>query len=143
MSRWFPEASVQVLFEIGAYREVGTLIFDEDFRSVGVGIAIARAQFELGQFKEARETVLARASGVDLRKEPRLAFLKAMLDIIDGDEAAALTSISKACRTEFRFMRPRQISPRGLPRTICRTISTYFAGHPEKLMICTTSPASA
>jgi putative glycosyltransferase (TIGR04372 family) len=109
LKRWFPEASVQVLFGIGAYREAGAVIFDElALRSVETAISMARARFELGRFKEAREVASACASWVDLRKAPELAFLKSMLDIIDGDETAALASMSKACRGEVRFLRPHQ-----------------------------------
>lgn len=108
IARLFPVASVQVLFRIGAYREAGSLFLDKDFSSVESAVAIASAQFELGQFEVARAGVSARAAEVDLSKEPRLAFLKSMLDIIDGDESAALASVTAASRAEFRFLRPHQ-----------------------------------
>ncbi|MGY4287257.1 putative glycosyltransferase (TIGR04372 family) [Bradyrhizobium sp. LM2.7] len=109
LKRWVPEASAQVLLGIGAYGEAGAAIFEEvALHSVETAIVVARARFELGRFKEARDVVSACASRVDLQWTSELAFLKAMLDIIDGDEAAAFTSISKACRIAFRFMRPHQ-----------------------------------
>ncbi len=109
LKRWLPEASAQVLFGIGAYREAGAATFEEvALRSVEMAMVVARARFELGRFKEARDVISACTSRVDLQCTSELAFLKAMLDIIDGDEAAALASISMGCRTDFRFMRPHQ-----------------------------------
>jgi putative glycosyltransferase (TIGR04372 family) len=106
---WLPHASVQVLFGIGAYREAAAARFDEvALHSVEAAIAVARARFELGRFREARNVASACAGHVELQKVPELAYLKAILDLIDGDEAEALASISRACRGKFRFLRPHQ-----------------------------------
>ncbi|HLZ03221.1 MAG TPA: TIGR04372 family glycosyltransferase [Bradyrhizobium sp.] len=107
LKRWLPEARVQVLFGIGAYREAAAAAFDE-MASVEGAITVARARFELGLFREARDIASACASRVELQKVPDLAYLKAMLDIIDGDETAALASLSRAYRGKLRFLRPHQ-----------------------------------
>jgi putative glycosyltransferase (TIGR04372 family) len=109
-SRYFPISSARVLFGIGAYRDSATLISDEGLaiRSAEMTGLAARALFELGEFKKARDGMWVRASAVELELEPVLGDLKGMLDIIDGDEAAALESFASACRGLPHLMRPHQ-----------------------------------
>jgi putative glycosyltransferase (TIGR04372 family) len=109
-SRYFPGSSASVLFGIGAYRECAQLVSDEGLaiRSADMTVLATRALFELGEFKKARDGMWMRASGVELEEEPVLADIKGMLDIIDGDEAAALDSFSRARRGFTHLMRPHQ-----------------------------------
>ncbi len=110
LASYFPVQSARVLFWIGAYREACKLISGEGLSVYSREMTglLARARFELGEFKTAREDVSVRASGVQLQQEPGLGFLKSMLDIIDGDEAAALESMERACRGMPHLMRAHQ-----------------------------------
>jgi putative glycosyltransferase (TIGR04372 family) len=109
-SQTFPGHSARVLFGIGAYREASDLISAEGLsvHSSEMTKLLARALFELGEFKKARDAVSLRSSEVESLRDPDLAFLKGMVDIIDGDEAAAVESVSRARRGVRQFMRPHQ-----------------------------------
>jgi putative glycosyltransferase (TIGR04372 family) len=109
-SQMFPRSAARVLYGIGAYQEAsnwirvnGLAILSRDMMRI-----IAQTLFELGEFERARTTVTARTSIVDLEKDPDLAFRKAMLDAIAGDDCAAMENMSRACRGDPGFMRPHQ-----------------------------------
>jgi putative glycosyltransferase (TIGR04372 family) len=109
-SRRFKASSALVLCSIGAYREACRWIFENGLAlvSMKITIALVRALFELGEFGKAREVARSqRARGKPL-EETDLAFLKSMLDIIGGDEAAALEDIHDASRGTRNLMRPHQ-----------------------------------
>jgi putative glycosyltransferase (TIGR04372 family) len=103
-------ASARALFGIGAYREASDWIHANGLAIVSLEMTqiIGRVLFELGEFEKARGSMAARVSSVELQGEPDLAFLKSMLDIIDGKEAAALESMAAACRGSPHLMRPHQ-----------------------------------
>jgi putative glycosyltransferase (TIGR04372 family) len=97
------------LYGIGAYQEVGSLLDSIDLQSedADVRYALTRSFFELGEFDKARLAVLG-ASEADLLSLPELGVLKAMLEIIAGDEAAAIESFDLACCANNRLFRPHQ-----------------------------------
>ena len=105
----FRDPSVRVLHGIGAYREVASLISAKDlpFISTSTRHALVRSLFELGEFERAREAA-AGATDAELSLVADLAYYKAMLDVIAGDETAALDSLFFACRGNSRVMRPHQ-----------------------------------
>jgi putative glycosyltransferase (TIGR04372 family) len=128
LGRRFPLHSARVLFDIGAYRETCDLILEQ-------GLAISSAEmtglltlalFELGEFKKARDASSIRASGMELQSNPHLGFLKSMLDLIDQDEAAALTSLAWASHGMPRLMRPHQ-------NIAARAISQYVPNYLDVL----------
>jgi len=109
LSRRFYGSSVRVLCMIGAYRElIGTVrretlaCEDADLRS-----ALVRSLFELGEFSDAREAA-AGARPEELDALVDLAFYKAMVDVIGGDEVGALDAMFWACRSSVRLFRPHQ-----------------------------------
>ncbi|WP_316238874.1 TIGR04372 family glycosyltransferase [Bradyrhizobium sp. SZCCHNR1015] len=117
LSRYFPGPSIQALSSIGAYREaVGTvgretLAFDD----AETRYALVRSLFELGEFSEARDAA-AGAKPEQLEAMVDLAFYKAMVDVIGGDDAAALDAMFWACRSSLHFLRPHQnIAARNSP----------------------------
>jgi putative glycosyltransferase (TIGR04372 family) len=110
LSRWLPAHSARVLFGIGAYREACELVAARGLaiNSTKIAEAWARALFELADFRQAREAVSAAASTAELESVPERALLKGVLEIIDGDEAAAVESMQRACRKKYFLMRPHQ-----------------------------------
>jgi len=110
LGRQFPASSVRVLYDIGAYREACRCIRVNGLagRSIDMTKLLAQALFELGEFEEARDATSLSGSHVELQRRPDLAFLKSMLEMIEGDETAALKDVSKACRRAPRLMRPHQ-----------------------------------
>ncbi|MGJ4959461.1 TIGR04372 family glycosyltransferase [Bradyrhizobium sp. HKCCYLRH2015] len=117
LSRYFPGPSIQALSSIGAYREAAgtvgreTLAFDD----AETRYALVRSLFELGEFSEARDAA-AGAKPEQLEAMVDLAFYKAMVDVIGGDDAAALDAMFWACRSSLHFLRPHQnIAARNSP----------------------------
>jgi len=108
-SRRFTDQSIRVLHEIGAYREVGSLISPKDlpFISTSTRYALVRSLFELGEFERGREAA-AGATEPELSRVTDLAYYKAMLDVIGGDETSALDALFFACRGSFHLLRPHQ-----------------------------------
>jgi putative glycosyltransferase (TIGR04372 family) len=108
-SRRFKDHCIGVLFGIGAYREVTSLISPKDvpFISTSTRYALVRSLFELGEFERGRE-VAAGATDAELALVADLAYHKAMLDVIGGDETAALDAMFFACRGNFHLLRPHQ-----------------------------------
>ncbi|XUM22108.1 TIGR04372 family glycosyltransferase [Bradyrhizobium oligotrophicum S58] len=134
LSRYFPGASIQALSSIGAYREatgtVGreTLAFDD----AETRYALVRSLFELGEFSEARDAA-AGAKPEQLETMVDLAFYKAMVDVIEGDEAAALDAMFWACRSSLHFLRPHQnIAARNSPYYVPNSLD-FLCGAPGRL----------
>ncbi|WP_257170478.1 TIGR04372 family glycosyltransferase [Bradyrhizobium sp. SRS-191] len=134
LSRHFPDASIQVLCGIGAYGEVienvgsGTL----EARTAESRYALVRSRFELGEFAEARDAA-AGAKAEELERLVDLAFHKAMVDVIGGDEAGALDAMFWACRGSLQFFRPHQnIAARHLPRYVPNSLDV-LCGTPGRL----------
>ena len=109
--RWcFPVLSAELLLRIGADWEAYDLIVQDRLAACSPELAnmMVRALFERGEFDKAYRLV----SQLDLRarSEPEihLAFLKAMLEILAGNETRAIESMSDACRGIPDYMRPHQ-----------------------------------
>ncbi|UFZ04426.1 TIGR04372 family glycosyltransferase [Bradyrhizobium ontarionense] len=109
LSRCFHEASARVLSSIGAYREVVGAVRRETLSldDTDIRYALVRSLFELGEFTDAREAA-AGARPEELATVVDLAFHKAMVDMIAGDEAGALDAMYWACRGSPSFFRPHQ-----------------------------------
>lgn len=134
LSRYFPGASIQALSSIGAYREAAgtvgreTLAFDD----AETRYALVRSLFELGEFSEARDAA-AGAKPEQLEAMVDLAFYKAMVDVIEGDEAAALDAMFWAGRSSLHFFRPHQnIAARNSPRYVPNSLD-FLCGAPGRL----------
>ncbi|MGJ5242267.1 TIGR04372 family glycosyltransferase [Bradyrhizobium oligotrophicum] len=114
LTRNFQAASAVVLFRIGAYREVSEIVrSDVVAKDREVGYALIRSLFELGEFEQARNAA-AQLTAEDLAAMVDLAFHKAMVDIIGGNEAGALDAMFWACRGSLHLLRPHQnIAARG------------------------------
>jgi putative glycosyltransferase (TIGR04372 family) len=114
LSRPFYGASVRVLCRIGAYREVTEMVCRATLADeAGARYALLRSLFELGEFAEARD-VAAGSTADELAAMGDLAFHKAMVDIIAGDEAGALDAMFWACQSNLHLFRPHQnIAARG------------------------------
>lgn len=110
LGRWLPAPSARVLFGIGAYHEACELLATRSpaTHSAETTEAWARSLFELTEFERARQVVSAGVSVAKLERMPELAALKGMLDIIDGDEAAAIENMERAGRRRPFHMRPHQ-----------------------------------
>jgi putative glycosyltransferase (TIGR04372 family) len=108
LSLRFKSPSVRVLYGIGAYRELANLV-DRFGLSITVSIrhALVRAMFELGDFEQARVVALG-ADKNELSSIGDLAFHKAMLDVIAGDEAAALDALHWVIPGSIHLLRPHQ-----------------------------------
>lgn len=110
LRRCFPVLSAELLLRIGADWEAYDLVVQDRLaaRSPELANMMVRALFELGEFDKAYRLV----SQLDLRagSEPEchLAFLKGMLEIIAGNEARAIESMSDACRGVPDYIRPHQ-----------------------------------
>jgi putative glycosyltransferase (TIGR04372 family) len=133
-SRRFRDQSVRVLHAIGAYREVGSLITPKDlpFISTGTRLALVRSLFELGEFERGREAATGATEG-ELSHVTDLAYHKAMLDVIDGDESAALDSMFFACRGSLHILRPHQnIAARNTMRYLPNSLDV-LCGAPGRL----------
>ena len=109
LCRPFEMSTARVLCGMGAYREAGDWIFTYGLTSVSPDIALAllRSLFERGEFDAAYEAA-SRLKTEHLTADSSLAFLKAMLDIIAGDETHGLESIYWACRRDPFLLRPHQ-----------------------------------
>ncbi|GLH77331.1 hypothetical protein SSBR45G_22390 [Bradyrhizobium sp. SSBR45G] len=108
-SRRFHVASVEVLYGIGAYREVIEVVHGERLGADDSAsrYALVRSLFELGEFSDAKAAA-AGARPEQLEENVDLAFYKAMVDVIGGDEAGALDTMFLACRRNMHFFRPHQ-----------------------------------
>ncbi len=131
LSRRFKPSSVRTLYGIGAYREASDMVGCEELRDASTALryALVRSRFELGEFGKARTAALG-AQESDLASLSDLAFFKAMLDIIAGDEAAAIDSLYWACRGNTNLVRPHQ-------NIAARPASKYF---PNSLDVLCGSP---
>ena len=105
----FKLSTARVLCGIGAYRESGDWIFERKLTSADSDIAqgLLRSLFERGDFEMARATA-SQIKTEYLMLDSSLAFLKAMFDIIAGDEPHAIESIGWACRRDMFLLRPHQ-----------------------------------
>jgi putative glycosyltransferase (TIGR04372 family) len=120
LAKTFPKQAARVLFGIGAYRECCELISG---RALAITLAemariLGQALFELGEFENARTAIGVSVSAVELQRDPLLCQLKAMLDIVAGDEASALESITRVSTDLPHLMRPHQ-------NLAARSISRY------------------
>jgi len=110
LARYFPLDSAELLLRIGADREAYDLVVQQRLatRSLDLANTMIRSLFELGQFEKAHwlASQLPRRAGSEMADH--LAFLKGMLDIIAGNEASAIESMSEACRGFPDYMRPHQ-----------------------------------
>ena len=134
LSRRFKPSSVRTLYGIGAYREASSLIGHKELRvaSTDVRYAVVRSRFELGEFDKARMVALG-ADEDDLAALSDLAFLKAMLDIIAGDEIAAIDSLYWACRGNLHLTRPHQnIAARPASKYVPNSLD-FLCGIPGRL----------
>ncbi|WP_035644166.1 TIGR04372 family glycosyltransferase [Bradyrhizobium sp. ORS 285] len=134
LSRHFPDASIRVLCGIGAYCEVVENVGRStlETKPADVRYALVRSRFELGEFAEARDAA-AGAKAEELEGLVDLAFYKAMVDVIGGDEAGALDATFWACRGSLHFFRPHQnIAARHLPRYVPNTLDV-LCGTPGRL----------
>jgi putative glycosyltransferase (TIGR04372 family) len=109
LCRPFELSTARVLCGIGAYREAGDWIFVHELTSAAADVAQAllRSLFEHGDFEMASETA-SHMKTEYLTSDSSLAFLKAMLDMIAGDETHGLESIYWACRRDPFLLRPHQ-----------------------------------
>lgn len=110
LARKVPRGAARTLFGIGAYQECCALI-------AGLALAVgspemARIQglalFEIGEFENARTAISVGVSAVELQRDPALCQLKAMLDVVAGDEASALETMTRASIEMPHLMRPHQ-----------------------------------
>ena len=110
LARKYPVSSARVLFGMGAYRETCKIIVEEGLTvsSSEMTYFLTSALFELGEFKRARDAGSVRSSGLDFYAEPEQGPLKSMLDVVDGDEAAAVETMARASNALPRLMRPHQ-----------------------------------
>ena len=130
----FYTASVRVLCRIGAYREVTEMVrratLGED--ETGVRYALVRSLFELGEFAGARDAA-AGSSADELAAMGDLAFHKAMVDIIAGDETGALDAMFWACQNSLHLFRPHQnIAARGSRNYVPNSLDV-LCGAPGRL----------
>jgi len=137
-SRRFTAQSVRVLDAIGAYREAGCLISPEDLSSISAKTrhALVRSLFELGEFERAHEAV-AGATEAELSLLTDLAYYKAMLDVIAGDETSALDSIYFAGRSNFGVLRPHQnIAARASTDYLPNSLDVLCGAHGRLFDLC-------
>lgn len=87
LSRRFYFACVHVLHRVGAYREVVDVVRRETLPrdETSVRYALVRSLFELGEFEAARDAASG-ATNDELCSMTDLAYHKAMVDMICGDE---------------------------------------------------------
>jgi putative glycosyltransferase (TIGR04372 family) len=125
LAKIFPRQAARVLFGIGAYRECCALISGRALATTRAEMAriLGQALFELGEFENAKTAIGVSVSAVELQRDPLLCQLKAMLDIIAGDEASALESMTRVSTDMPHLMRPHQ-------NLAARSISQYV---PNKL----------
>jgi len=130
----FKSASARVLHGIGAYREASDWILDNGLTtsSPDVSFALLKSLFELGEFDKAHAAAI-QLEGEDLSSAPHLAYLKAMLDIIAGDEPAALDSMAAACAGDPAFFRPHQNIAARSPKRYVPNSLDHFAGAAGRL----------
>lgn len=110
LRRHFPVQSAELLLRIGANREAYDLVAQDRLaaRSPDLANRMVRSLFELGEFDKAYRVIsqLPLRAGSEL--ECHLAFLKGVLEIIIGNEAGAIESMSAACHGVRDYMRPHQ-----------------------------------
>ncbi|WP_284418119.1 MULTISPECIES: TIGR04372 family glycosyltransferase [unclassified Bradyrhizobium] len=108
--RYFPVQSAELLLRLGADREAHDLVMQDRLatRSLDLANMMIRSLFELGDFEQAHRLAAQLPLQARSELEAHLAFLKAMLEIIAGDEASAIESMSNACRGLSDYMRPHQ-----------------------------------
>lgn len=108
--RYFPVQSAEILLRLGADREAYDLIVQDQLaaRSLDLANTMIRSLIELAEFEKAHQV----ASQLPLLAGPELVahltFLKAMLEIIAGDETCAIESMTSACQSLPSYMRPHQ-----------------------------------
>jgi putative glycosyltransferase (TIGR04372 family) len=109
-TRAFSRDSVAALNGVGAHRECCDFVATSGpgILSADVNELWARSLFELGRFSEAREAIGAFASREVMEARPHTAEFKAHLDLIAGDETAALTNLEIAVRSAPGLLRPHQ-----------------------------------
>jgi putative glycosyltransferase (TIGR04372 family) len=130
----FKVSSARVLHAIGAYQEACNWIVANGLTTASndVVFVLLRSLFELAEFEQAHAAA-AQLAGKDLSSTPALAFLKAMLDIIAGDERTALESMVAACRGDPSLLRPHQnIAARSVIDYVPNSLDD-FSGAPGRL----------
>jgi len=130
----FNVPAARVLLGIGAYREACDWIVANGLAtgSPDVTFTLIRGRFELGEFAAAYEAA-SELKGEDLSSTPNLAFLKAMIDIVEADEPAALESIRTACRVDPSLLRPHQNIAARSPRDYEPNSLDLLSGEPGRL----------
>jgi putative glycosyltransferase (TIGR04372 family) len=110
IGKTLPALAARVLFSIGAYKEACKVILEHGLAvcSPKMTVLLARALFELGEFKKARDAASIRASRIEVHEAPDFGLLKSMLDVIDGDEPMAIENMTVASAKLPRLMRPHQ-----------------------------------
>ncbi|MGJ4906702.1 TIGR04372 family glycosyltransferase [Bradyrhizobium sp. HKCCYLRH2060] len=109
--RWyFPIEVAELLLRIGADREAYDLIVQDGLVQYSPALTnmMIRSLFELGEFDKAHWLASQRPLRAGSEAECHLAFFKGLLDIIAGDEAGAIESMSIACRGFPGYLRPHQ-----------------------------------
>ncbi|SMX57192.1 conserved protein of unknown function [Bradyrhizobium sp. ORS 285] len=110
LGRCIPALSAELLLRIGADREAYELIVQRQLavRSPALANMMVRALFERGEFDKALRMASQTDVGAGSEPESDLAFLRGMLEIMAGNEALAVESMSDACRGISDYMRPHQ-----------------------------------
>ncbi|WP_316190127.1 TIGR04372 family glycosyltransferase [Bradyrhizobium sp. SZCCHNS2096] len=110
LTRRLPVHATGLLLRIGAHAEAYDLVVKHRLaeRSADLANATARALFELGEFEKAHRVVSEAPWRAEAEGQSHLAFLKGMLEVIAGDEAAAIECMSAACCGHRDYMRPHQ-----------------------------------
>jgi putative glycosyltransferase (TIGR04372 family) len=108
--RYFPVQAAEILLRIGANREAHDLVAQGRLaaRSLDLANMMVRSLFEQGEFDEAYRLVSQLVLRGRSELECHLTFLKSMLEIMAGNEARAIESMSVACRGVRDYMRPHQ-----------------------------------
>ncbi|NPV23006.1 TIGR04372 family glycosyltransferase [Bradyrhizobium aeschynomenes] len=134
LSSGFKPATARVLHGIGAYREACAWILDNKLAaaSADVAFALLRSLFELGQFEQAYDAVLG-IRQTDPAPTAHLAHLIAMIEIIAGDEVAALRSMEVACKLDPSMLRPHQNIASRSPRLYSPNRLDVACGAPGRM----------
>jgi putative glycosyltransferase (TIGR04372 family) len=135
----FAKQAARVLFGIGAYRECCALISGRALAATSAEMAriLGQALFELGEFEKARTAIGVGVSAVELQRDPLLCQLKAMLDIVAGDEASALESMTRACIEMPHLMRPHQnLAARSISRYVPNSLDLQSGPQGRMFDLC-------
>ncbi|CCD99877.1 conserved exported hypothetical protein [Bradyrhizobium sp. STM 3809] len=108
--RRYPGRTVGGLIRIGALQEaLDVALQNPSFvKYTDAGDQLVRALFEVGEFEQAQRLVPAVASQDLVGGNGHLVFLKAMLDVISGNEADAIEAVMEAGRRTHYYLRPHQ-----------------------------------